>query len=78
MEKIAREMLAKDAELRKEFEERLKDETFAQKRGREIEIFLRALAVFRQTHRTLSGRQNSDETVNQGKRQNTKRKIEKA
>lgn len=39
MEPIAREMLAKDAELRKEFEERLKDETFRKSAGARLRFF---------------------------------------
>lgn len=39
MEKIAAEMLAKDAELKKEFEERLKDETFAKNARARLNFF---------------------------------------
>ncbi len=39
MEKIAAEMLAKDTELRKEFEERLKDETFAKNARARLNFF---------------------------------------
>lgn len=39
MEKIAAEMLAKDAELRKEFEEKLKDETFAKSARMRLNFF---------------------------------------
>jgi len=39
MEKIAAEMLAKDADLRKEFEEKLKDETFAKSARARLQFF---------------------------------------
>ena len=39
LEKLAREMLAKDANLKKEFEEKLKDEKFAKNRAARLTFF---------------------------------------
>jgi hypothetical protein len=39
LEKLAREMLAKDKNLRKEFEEKLKDDTFAKSPSARLRFF---------------------------------------
>ena len=58
LEKLAREMLAKDAEFEKGIRGKIKRRKLRQKRTSASDIFLRTLAVFRQTHRALSGRAN--------------------
>ena len=63
LEKLAREMLAKDANLKKEFEEKLKDEKFAKNPQARLDFFYERSPYFiNQRIGLLSGRANHDKT----------------